>query len=152
MSLLGFKIVKVGLSLQYINFIHPNFAGYVLKYWDCNILSLCVCHPCYQRVLQDVSLLIIEFYYIAKIVFSESRKKILIIYKFILINRPIDFDIALTTLTLCWNDVDTKLQQRCFDLVSTLCKVENPTPEFVSFSTSDQCYFNVELQLWNNVD
>ena len=68
-----------------------------------------------------------------------------------LINSPIGFDLALTTLTLCWNDVDTKLQKRCLDVVSTLCKVENPTSDFVSFSMSDQCYFNVELQLWNNV-
>ena len=46
----------------------------------------------------------------------------------------------------------TKLQQRCFDVVSTLCKVENPTSDFVSFSTLDQRHFNAELQLWNNVD
>ena len=50
--------------------------------------------------------------------------------------------------------------QRCFDvvstsgtdIVSTLCNVENPTPDFVSFSTSDQLYFNVDPHRRNNVD
>ena len=43
---------------------------------------------------------------------------------------------------------------RCFnvtDVVSTLCNVENLGSEFVSFSTSDQPYFNVDLQRWNTV-
>ena len=58
------------------------------------------------------------------------------------------------------------LIQRCinvvqlyFDVVSTLfqprsppfCKVEK-TSDFVSFSTSDQCYFNADPKRWNNVD
>ena len=38
------------------------------------------------------------------------------------------------------------------DTVSTLSKVEKPTSNFVSFSTSDQCYFNVDPQRLNNVD
>ena len=50
--------------------------------------------------------------------------------------------------------------QRCLDVVSTsgtevastLCKVETLTSDFVSFSTSDQSYFNVHPQRWNNVD
>ena len=29
------------------------------------------------------------------------------------------------------------------DVASTLCNVKNPTSDFVSFSTSDQRYFNV---------
>ena len=49
--------------------------------------------------------------------------------------------------------------QRCFavvstsgsHVVSTLCMVE-PTSGFASFSTSDQRYFNIDLQLGNNVD
>ena len=44
--------------------------------------------------------------------------------------------------------------QRCFDVVSTLvndvvstlCNVENPTSDFVSFSTSDQRYFKIDPQ------
>ena len=44
--------------------------------------------------------------------------------------------------------------QRCFevvstsgtDVVSTLCKVEDPMSDFVSFSTSDQRYFKVDPQ------
>ena len=59
-----------------------------------------------------------------------------------------------------WNKVEIKLYQRCFnivstshtDVVSTLSNVENPTSNFVSFSTSDQGYFNVDPQRWNNVD
>ena len=35
--------------------------------------------------------------------------------------------------------------------MSTLCNVENSTTDFVSFSTSDQCCFNVDA-LWINVD
>ena len=48
--------------------------------------------------------------------------------------------------------------QRCFDVVSTsgtdvvstLCNVENPTSDFVSFSMSHQRYFNVDptLKFW----
>ena len=38
------------------------------------------------------------------------------------------------------------------DVVSTLCNVQNPTLEFVTFSTSDQRYFSVDPQRWNNVD
>ena len=52
-----------------------------------------------------------------------------------------------------WNKVEIKLYQRCFsvvstsytDVVSTLCNVENPTSDFVSFSTSDQRYFKCWL-------
>ena len=32
------------------------------------------------------------------------------------------------------------------DVVSTLCNIENPMSDFVSFSTSDQRYFNVDPQ------
>ena len=50
------------------------------------------------------------------------------------------------------NNVEKKLYQRCFsvvstsdtDVVSTLCNVENLTSDFVLFSTSDQSYFNVD--------
>ena len=57
--------------------------------------------------------------------------------------------------------------QGCFDVVSTLCNViltsssdvlsalcnvETPTSDFVSFSTSDQRYLNVDLQRWSDVE
>ena len=32
------------------------------------------------------------------------------------------------------------------DVVSTFCIVEKPTSDFVSFSMSNQCYFNVDPQ------
>ena len=56
---------------------------------------------------------------------------------------------ATTLIQRCGN-----VMQRCFDVVSTsgtdvvstLCKVENPTSDFVSFSTSDQRYFKVDPQ------
>ena len=53
----------------------------------------------------------------------------------------------------CTNVVST-LFQCCFNVgvVSTLCDVENPTSDFVSFSMSDQRYFNVDPQRWNKVD
>ena len=60
-----------------------------------------------------------------------------------------------------WSNVKIKLYQRCFnvvstsdsDVVSTLCNVENPASNFVSFSTSDQWYFNVDptLKCWLGV-
>ena len=51
-------------------------------------------------------------------------------------------------------NVDTRLKQRCInvvptsgtDVVSRLCNVENPTSDFVSFSMSDQRHFNVDPQ------
>ena len=60
---------------------------------------------------------------------------------------PIGFNIGLA-------NVDTRLKQRCINVVSTLlqrrsltlCNVENSTSDFVSFSTSDQRYFNVDPQ------
>ena len=62
--------------------------------------------------------------------------------------------------------VDARCKERCINIVPTLCNVvstlcnavltlcnvENPTLDFVSFSTSDQRYFNVDPQRWNNVD
>ena len=78
-----------------------------------------------------------------------------------IITSPIGFNIALT-------NVDARLKQRCInvaptlcnvvstfcnvvstlgtDVVSTLCNVENPTSDFVLFSTSDQRYFNIDPQ------
>ena len=50
----------------------------------------------------------------------------------------------------CINVLPTFFSTSGTDVVSTLCNVENPT--FVSFSTSDQCYFNVQktlIQRWN---
>ena len=48
------------------------------------------------------------------------------------------------------------LFQRCFnfsvDVISKLRNVEKLTSDFVSFSTSDRCYFNVDPQRSNNVD
>ena len=56
--------------------------------------------------------------------------------------------------------------QRYFDVVSTFCNVVSTlfqrrglafcnvekTSDFISFSTSDQCYFNADPKRWNNVD
>ena len=67
------------------------------------------------------------------------------------------FDIALAndeaTLKQCCPTLHNVVQ-RCFDvfsmsgteIVSTLCNDENPTLDFVSFSTSDQHYFNIDPQ------
>ena len=53
-----------------------------------------------------------------------------------IITSPIGFNIGLT-------NVNTRLKQRCFDVVSG---TEYRTSDFVSFSTSDQRYFNVDPQ------
>ena len=80
------------------------------------------------------------------------------IYKSVLITSPTGFDIAFTnvvdTLKHRQDKVVSTLFERCFnvvstsntDVVSTLCNVENPTSDFVSFSTSNQRYFNVDPQ------
>lgn len=54
------------------------------------------------------------------------------------------------TLKKRWDNVVSTLFQRY--VVSTLHKVEKPTSGFVSFSSSDQCYIDVETMLirrWN---
>ena len=68
-----------------------------------------------------------------------------------IITSLIGFNIGLT-------NVDTRLKQRCInvvstsgtDVVSTSCNVENPMSDFVSFSMSDQRYFNLDptLKCW----
>ena len=76
-----------------------------------------------------------------------------------IITSPIGFNIGLT-------NVDARLKQRCINnvptlcnvvstlcnAVLTLCNVENPTSDFMSFSTSDQRYFNVDPHRYFNVD
>ena len=64
-----------------------------------------------------------------------------------MITSPIGFNIALT-------NAGDRLKQRCInvvstwgtDVISTLCNVENPKSDFVSFSMSDQSCFNVDPQ------
>ena len=54
----------------------------------------------------------------------------------------------------------TTLMQRCSDFVLNVGNWRcvnvvqrwKLASDFVSFSTSDQCYFNVDIQRWNNVD
>ena len=56
-----------------------------------------------------------------------------------------------TLFRRCVTFVDV-VSTSCTDVVSTLCKVENPMSDFVSFSTPDQRFFNVDPQRGNNVD
>ena len=69
----------------------------------------------------------------------RQNKNYSCICKSIIITNPTGFNIALT-------NVNARLKQRCINVASTLCNVDNPTSDFVSFSTSDQHYFNVDLQ------
>ena len=70
------------------------------------------------------------------------------------------FDIVLTTLRLRQNNVDTTLYQRCATLfrrcfnvgLHRCIKVGKPRSDFVSFSTSDQRYFNVISTLIHKVE
>ena len=50
-------------------------------------------------------------------------------------------------LDIAMTNIETTLKQRCFNVVSTLCNVENPTLDFVSFSTSEQPSNNAETTL-----
>ena len=83
------------------------------------------------------------------------------IYKSVLITSPTGFDVAFTNVEDTLKQGQDKLYQRCFnvvsitsdtDIVSMLCNVENPVSDFVSFSTLDQHYFNVDPQSENNID
>ena len=91
----------------------------------------------------------------------QKNKNYSCIFKSIIITSPTGLNIVLTK-------VDARLKQRCInvvptlcivvstlcnvvstsatDVVSTLCNVEIPMSDFVSFSTSDQRYFNVDPQ------
>ena len=67
---------------------------------------------------------------------------------YILIANLKNYDyVAKTLIKRCINVV-----QRCIDIVSTSGTVENLTSDFVSFSTSDECYFDVDPQRSDNVD
>ena len=80
------------------------------------------------------------------------------IYKSVLITSLTGFDIAFTnvedTLKQRRNNIGSTLFQSCFNVVSTsgtnvvstLCNVESPTSDFVSFSTSN-VETNVETSL-----
>ena len=94
----------------------------------------------------EYSLLAVELFIYCKKIFTR-------IILAVLITSPIGFGIAFTSaetrLKQSWDHV---VYQRCLnfvttsdtDVVSTLCNVENLTLDFVSYSTSDQHYFNVD--------
>ena len=92
-------------------------------------------------------------------IFSRIKLTYLFTNRYLSLARLVLIQLLLM-LRPSWNKVEIKLYQRCFnivstshtDVVSTLCNVENPTLDFVSFSTSDQRYFNVDPQRWNNID
>ena len=48
----------------------------ILKLWIRNILSFCVCHPCYQCVLQYVPLLVVKLLIYCKKTFSHEAELI----------------------------------------------------------------------------
>ena len=66
------------------------------------------------------------------------------------------WDNVISTLKQRWKDVPQRLfnvvSTSDTNIVSTLHNVENPKSDFVSFSTSDQLYFNVDLQCWSDVE
>ena len=74
-----------------------------------------------------------------------------------IITSPSGFNIALTNVNARLLQLCATLFRRCVTLfrryfnagycvVSKLCNVENLTSDFVSFSMSDQRYFNVDPQ------
>ena len=76
------------------------------------------------------------------------------------ITSQIVFDIALTNVEVTLKQSCINVVQLYFDVVltsntnvvSTLCKVENPTSDVVLYSMSDQGYFNVDPQHWKKDD
>ena len=67
----------------------------ISKLWNSNILSFCVCHSCYQYVLQHVPLLVVEMLiYCKKYFLIKHNKTSKSIYKSTLSNSPIGFDLV----------------------------------------------------------
>ena len=118
-------------------------------------LCITICTTVRKIFLEFFSILIVEFIlYSKKCFLIQQNKSYSSICKSVINTSPIGFNIAFT-------NVDARLKQRCInvvqlcfdvvstsdtDIASTLCNVENPTSDFVSFFTSDQCYFNVDPQ------
>ena len=116
------------------------------------------------RKFFDISLVVQLLIYSKKSFLIYKNKNCSCICKSIIITSSTEFNIALTNVEArlkqhCINVVPTlcnrfDVEQWCFDffstsgtaVVSTLRNVENPTSDFVLFSTSDPCYFNVDPQ------
>ena len=131
-----------------------------MKIWNRSILRLCVCHPCYQCVSQHVPLLVAELLIYHKKYFLIKQNKIINLYKNPYLSivdwfRPI-FNNIEATLKQSWYDIITTLYKffstLSYEFVSTLSNVENLTSDFVSFSTPEKRYLNVDPQRWNSVD
>ena len=124
--------------------------------------------PLLPQLCMTICTTVRKFFYISSVVelliqskkcfITQQNKNYSSICKSIIITSPIGFNIALTNVDArlkqrCINVVPT-LFRRCFtpgtDVVSKLCNVENPASDFVSFSTSDQRFFNVDptLKCW----
>ena len=125
------------------------------------LLPLCIRIYTTVRDIFSILLVVELFIYSKKYFLIYRNKNHSSVCKSVIITSPIRFNIALTNIDArlkqhCINVVPTLLR-RCvmlFRVVSTsgtgalptLCNVENPTSDFVSFSTSDQRYFNVDSQ------
>ena len=116
---------------------------------------LCITICITVRKLFDISLVVELLIYSKKCFLIQQNKNYSSICKSIIITSPIGFNITLT-------NVDARLKQRCINVVPTLCNVvsmlcnvvltlfqrraltlyqrcatvENPTLDFVSFSSS----------------
>ena len=107
--------------------------------------TLCITICTTVRKIFGISLVVQLLIYRKKMLFHLAESNLFMyltcitITQSTIITSPIGFDIGLT-------NVDARLKQRCFDIVSTsgtdvvskLCNVENPTSDFISFSMSDQ--------------
>ena len=121
------------------------------------LLSLCITICTTVRKKLDI-LSVVELLIYSKTHFLiQQNENYPSIYKSITITSLTGFNTALQQYSFIASvQLTSKLRcnnvaQRCFDVVSTsgtdvvstLCNVENPTSDFVSFSTSDQRCFNV---------
>ena len=109
----------------------------------------------------DISLVVELLIYSKKCFLIQQNKNYSSICKAIIVTSPIGFNIVLTNAqarlkqccinvvpTLC-NVVSTLcnvVSTSGTDVVSTLCNVDHLSSDFVSFSTSDQRYLNVDPQ------
>ena len=121
--------------------------------------TLCITICTTVRKFFDISLVVQLLIYSKKCFLIQQNNVFNMYYitQSTIITSPIGFNIGLT-------NVDARLKQRCINVVPTLCNVVstlfqrlaltlyqrcavvNPTSDFVSFSTSDQCYFKVDPQ------
>ena len=155
-------VLLFNMSIFNHSFIERRYIFWVK--WDCTVLwtFLFVIKFAFFKISNMLIFDFIIFHFIlqALLIIIFLNKSYSSIYKSTIITSSIRYNKLLTNVEATLKQRWCNVVQSCFDIVSTsdtdvvstLCNFENPTSNFVSFSTSNQRCFNVDLQRWNNVD